>query len=278
MTDPALRKRATVIAEIGENHTGDWKMARQMVVEAARAGADLIKGQSFSAGAVSDKDPEKEWFAKVELPDEVHHELKQAAEENGAQFLSAPFTLNRARFLCEELGLKKIKIASSEMLNFPLLDYVAEYAEAVYLSTGLATLDEIREALAHLTGVARIAILHCVTAYPTPDDQANLSAIATLRDAFPQHEIGYSDHTLGITAGVAAVALGATVVEKHFTLDKNLPGTDHILSATPAELTAMVRMIRRVETLLGQPEKSPTPQEKEVLAFVRQRFPKDGSA
>ncbi len=266
--------RTTIIAEIGENHIGDMDLARRMVVEAARAGVDRVKFQSFLASEVHPTDPEKEWFERVQLSDEAHFEFKRLAEENGVGFLSTPFSLNRARFLCEKMGLREIKIASSELLNFPLLDTIARFAETVFLSTGLATLEEIAQALDHLRSVPRVVILHCVTSYPVADGEANLLAIRALQEAFPHREVGYSDHTVGIAAPVVAAALGATVIEKHFTLDKSLPGTDQLLSADPAELRQMVQMIRRVEQLLGSPEKKPTLREREVMEFVRGRFSK----
>lgn len=266
--------RTTIIAEIGENHVGDPELARRMVLEAAAAGVDIVKCQSFLASDVDPADPEKEWFAKVQLSDEMHRELKQLAELHGAEFLSAPFSISRARFLCEELGLRKIKIASSELLNFSLLDYVARHANTVFLSTGMASLDEVAQALDHLEAVPHVTVLHCVTSYPTQDLDANLRALEALRQAFPTRGIGYSDHTLGILAPVLAVALGATVIEKHFTLDKTLPGTDHPLSADVQELRQMVDMIRRTETLLGVPQKGPTPMESSVRELVRGRFPK----
>ena len=272
----ARNNRTIIIAEVGENHVGDMDLARSMIVEAAEAGVDIVKFQSFLASEVADDDPEKEWFASVQLPDQMHFELKHLAEKQDVEFLSSPFSLNRARFLCEEVGLRKIKIASSEILNFPLLNYVAQKADTVFLSTGLATVEEIAQALRHLSPVQTVYILHCVSTYPTSDEEANLRAIEALGRNFPDRLVGYSDHTLGIIAPVIAVTLGARVIEKHFTLDKNLPGTDHILSADPKELRQMVEMIRRADVLLGGSEKKPTPRELEVRDFVRRRFPKEG--
>ncbi len=269
-----MNRRTTVIAEIGENHIGDWDRARAMIVAAARAGADIVKFQSYRGCDVADDDPEKAWFARVELPDALHLELRELSSRCGVQFLSTPFTAERAQLLCERLGLRAIKIASSELLNWPLLDYVNAHAETVYLSTGMATLEEIREALSHLDRVARVMILHCVTQYPTRDEDANLLAIETLREAFPGYSIGYSDHTMGLLASVAAVALGASVIEKHFTMDKTLPGTDHILSVDPAELATLVRWIRQTERLLGRASKAPTPAELAIRDVVRRRFAK----
>lgn len=266
--------RALIIAEIGENHIGDMELAKKMILEAAAAGADMVKFQSYLGSDVAEGDPEKDWFSKVQVSDEAHHELKKYAEEHGIEFLSSPFSLERARFLCENLGLKKIKIASSEMLNLALLDYVNKNAEVVYLSTGMATLPEIKRAVKHLNKIKYLYILHCTTQYPTKPEDANLRAIKTLKEAFPDKRIGFSDHTLGIKAALVAIALGAEVIEKHFTLDKSLPGTDHVLSADPKELRELVERVRDVETLLGNPEKKPTEREEDIREFVRHRFPK----
>lgn len=268
------RRKTIVIAEIGENHIGDMALARKMVVEAASAGADIVKFQSYRGTDVAPDDPEKEWFTKVQLPDEMHFELKELSRKNGVEFLSSPFTVERAIFLCEKVGLKKIKIASSEMLNFRLLDYVNQHAETVFLSTGLATIEEIRQAVKRLDKVKDCCLLHCVTQYPAPPEEINLSVITRMRQEFPGYSIGFSDHTLGILAPVVAAALGAEVIEKHFTLDKRLPGTDHVLSVDPPQLKEMVRQIRQVETLLGDPSRKPTEAEKKIIQFVRNRFPK----
>ena len=261
-----------IIAEIGENHIGNMDMAHRMVDEAAEAGADIVKFQSYRGADVPPEDPEREWFSRVELSDSAHRELKAHAEDKGLVFLSSPFTLERARFLCEGLGMDKIKVASSEMLNLPLLDYINRHADTVYLSTGLATLDEVKEAVGHLDNVEDLCILHCTTQYPCADEDANLGAITTLQQAFPEHMIGLSDHTIGLIAPLAAVAMGAAVIEKHFTLAKSLPGTDHVLSVTPTELAEMVSSIRRLETQMGRAEKEPVAREKDILEFVRGRF------
>lgn len=261
-----------IIAEIGENHVGDWELARKMLVSAAEAGADVVKFQSYLGADVARDDPDREWFTQVQLPDRVHFELKALAEEHGVEFLSSCFSLERARFLVEELGLRQMKVASSEMLNLPLLDYLNGRVSTVFLATGLATLDEISEAVAHLPDVADLCIMQCTTQYPCPDDEANLSVITTLRQAFPGCRIGYSDHTLGILAPVVAVALGAEVIEKHFTTDKSLPGTDHVLSTTPEELREMKAQIAVVRRLLGSAHKAPTQGERAIRDFVRSRW------
>lgn len=267
-----MAPRVTIIAEIGENHLGQMDLACRMIDEAAKAGADIVKFQSYRGADVREDDPERDWFARVALSDAAHRELKVYAEKQGVEFLSSPFSVERARFLCESLGLRKIKIASSEMLNAPLLDYVNQYADTVYLSTGMATLDEVRQAVSHLTRVRTLAILHCVTQYPIEDHEANLLAIPTLAHAFPGRLVGYSDHALGLEACLLAVALGARVIEKHFTLGKTLPGTDHVLSATPDELAELVRGVRRAEALLGDGTKAPAPRESAIREAVRSRW------
>lgn len=266
--------RTIVIAEIGENHAGDWSLAERMAVEAAEAGADVVKFQSYLAAEVSPDDPEREWFARVEVPDAVHFRLKSIAEQAGAEFLSSCFSLNRARFLVEELGVRKMKVASSEMLSFRLLDYLNTRVDTVFLSTGMATLEEVRRAADRLTAVPNLYILHCTTQYPCAPEQVNLAAIATMRKEFPNHRIGYSDHTIGILAPVAAVVLGAEAIEKHFTVDRSLPGTDHALSATPTEFRTMVTQIRESEILMGSPVKQPIEAELSIRDLVRGRFPK----
>ena len=270
--------KVRIIAEIGENHAGDWALARRMLDEAVRAGADIVKVQSYRGADVAEKDPERDWFTQVQLPDELHFELKAAAERQGVEFVSSPFSLERTRFLCEKVGLKSIKVASSEMLNRPMLEYLNRNAKTVYLSTGLATLEEVREAERLLDRVPDLCILHCVTQYPLEDADANLRAVTALKQAFPGRTVGYSDHTIGITAAVAAVALGAEVIEKHFTVDRSLPGTDHLLSALPEEFKAMVEQVRRVEAMLGQGTKNPSAGELKIREFVRSRFPKTEQA
>lgn len=267
-----MPRRTLIIAEIGENHVGDWDLAREMVIAASEAGADIVKFQSYLDVDVADDDPEKEWFTRVQVPDEVHVELKRLAEERGVGFLSSPFSLSRAKFLVERLGLRQIKIASSEMLNAPLLDYVNVCVPTVYLSTGLATLAEVGQAVRRLAKVQDLYIMQCTTQYPCQPCDANLNVIATLKSAFPDRHVGYSDHTIGIRAAVAAAALGAEVIEKHFTLDKTLPGTDHVLSTDLSELGMMVKQIREVEILLGGSEKQPTRGEEAIKDKVRSRF------
>lgn len=269
-----MRGKVSVIAEIGENHLGDLDRAREMVIESARAGADIVKFQSYRGEDVAPDDPEREWFSQVELSDNDHRELAELARSAGVGFLSAPFTVERCRFLVEELGLREIKVASSEMLNSGLLDFLNGRVDTVYLSTGLAHLDEVRTAVARLDDVPDVVVMHCVTQYPLAPEDANLRALWTLAEAFSGRRIGYSDHTIGLLAPVLAVALGASVIEKHFTLDRSLPGTDHVLSLEPPELAELVRQVRLAEALLGEAEKRPVAAELEIRDFVRSRFPK----
>jgi N,N'-diacetyllegionaminate synthase len=265
--------RTKFIAEIGENHVGKIDIAKDLIEKAAQSGADYVKFQSYKPESLQKDDPEYEWFSKVYLSDEVHYILKIHAERNQVEFLSAPFSLERAKFLCEDLDQNKIKIASGVMMNFEILDYLnSKTIDTIFLSTGMATIAEIAEALKHINNIPNIYILHCVTQYPCKDEDANLKAILTLQKEF-NLPVGYSDHTIGIDACVAAAALGASVIEKHFTFDKEYSeGTDHILSATLVEFKEMVDKIGRIEILLGNGIKQPSESEKEIIQFVRTRF------
>ncbi|MDD4979787.1 MAG: N-acetylneuraminate synthase family protein [Candidatus Omnitrophica bacterium] len=265
--------KVIVIAEIGENHLGDIGLAKRMIKEAASAGADYVKFQSYKPENFSKDDPEYGWFKRVHISDEAHFSLKEYAQMCRVKFLSSPFSLERARFLCEGLGLKEIKIASGMMLNLSLLDYVNEHADTVFLSTGMANITEIKKSLSHLNKVRKCYILHCVTQYPCKDMEANVSAVRTLQKEFPEYEIGYSDHTIGELACLIAVALGARVIEKHFTFDKACKdGTDHILSVTPSELKSLISNITITQQLLGDENKVPRRSEEEIKEFVRNRF------
>ena len=244
--------KTKIIAEIGENHHGDWDIAKAMFEQAAINGADYLKIQSYTADIVPADDPEYDWFARVAVPDEVHFELKELAEKLGAEFLSAPFSVERAAFLVEKLRCDSVKVASGAMSDFEMLDYIngkSGQVKRVYLSTGQADIQGAREALSHLDSIADVAVLHCVSLYPTPPEKANLARIAELRREFPDHPTGYSDHVPGMNACLAAVALGAEVIEKHFTLSKHLPGTDHEGSMTPDELRRFVVDVEEIEKM-----------------------------
>lgn len=262
-----------IIAEIGENHVGDMGIAKKLIAQAANAGADYVKFQSYTPGIFRKTDPEYGWFKKVSLSDSAHFQLKRWAEAKGVKFLSSPFSVERARFLCEQLALREIKIASGVLMQFKLLDYLnSSDIRTAFVSTGLSTIKEIGEALKHLKRIPDIYLLHCVTQYPCKPEEANLRAIAALKKEFGL-PVGYSDHTIGIDACVTAAAVGACVIEKHFTFDKkSREGTDHALSATAADLREMVSRIRAQEELLGNGVKKPSKGEKQVLRFVRDRF------
>ncbi|MEI6171948.1 MAG: N-acetylneuraminate synthase [bacterium] len=266
---------AFVIAEAGVNHNGSVARALSMVDAAADAGADAVKFQTFTAERLVTQDAPKaayqvealdsgesqyQMLARLELSAEDHDVLRVRCDERGIEFMSAAFDVLSRRFL-SGLGIRRVKVPSGELTNIPYLREVAVLGLPVLLSTGMATLDEVREALFVLEGAGlsrrEITVLQCTTEYPTPSADVNLLAMITMRDEFGVR-IGYSDHTSGIEIPVAAVALGAAVIEKHFTLDRTLPGPDHRASLEPGEFAEMVRAIRSVEAALGDGVKRPS--------------------
>jgi N,N'-diacetyllegionaminate synthase len=277
---------ALIIAEAGVNHNGDHALARRLVEAAAAAGADLVKFQTFAADRLATRKAAKaEYQSVVTGADETQHamlrglELDRAAHEmlighcrdRGIGFFSTAFDEASVDLLVE-LGVDRFKIPSGELTNLPYLRHVARQGRPVILSTGMATLGEIEAALDALVVAGasrdRITVLHCSTEYPTPMADVNLRAMLAIRHAFGV-AVGYSDHTLGIEVAVAAVALGATVIEKHLTLDRALPGPDHKASLEPSEFTAMVAAIRNVELALGDGIKRPTRSEAKNIPVVR---------
>lgn len=270
-----MSRKTRIIAEIGENHLGRMDFAEGLIELAARAGSDIVKFQSYWGQDTAEDDPEREAFGDVELSDEQHCRLMKTAGDHHVEFLSSPFTVERARFLAETLGLSAIKVASGKMRNAPLLEYLnaqGDSVKVVYLSTGTARIDEIRQAVDRLDRIEQVVVMHCVSEYPCPDAHANLRAIQTLHKTFPGHTIGYSDHTKGIEACVTAVALGARVLEKHFTFSTDIPGDDHPGGMTPAMLGEMVARIERLEAMLGDGLKQPTELETEILPMFVDRF------
>jgi N-acetylneuraminate synthase len=276
--------RTLIIAEAGVNHNGELALARKLVAAAAAAGADLVKFQTFvadrSIAASAPKaryqedgssESQHEMVRKLELSRGDHEVLIDECRERGIGFLSTAFDIGSFELL-EALGLDLVKIPSGEITNLPLLRRMAYGGKPILLSTGMASLGEIDAALDVIeqagTPRAHVTLLHCNTAYPTPADDVNLRAMLSLKAAFGV-EVGYSDHTVGIEIPIAAVALGATVIEKHFTLNRGLPGPDHRASLEPAELEAMVRAIRNVERALGNGVKRPTASELENRAIAR---------
>lgn len=272
-----------IIAEAGVNHNGRYELACRLADAAKAAGADCIKFQTFRAENLVSRTAGKADYQKkttgdssqlamlkqLELSFDDFRRLKAYCEDIGIQFLSTPFDMESLAFL-DELGTPFWKIPSGEATNLPFLLAVAKTGRPVVLSTGMCEMEEIRAAVEALKkgGAPEIRLLHCNTEYPTPYEDVNLRAMAVMRDAFGL-EVGYSDHTRGIEVPVAAVALGATVIEKHFTLDRNMEGPDHKASLEPAELAAMVRAIRNVEKALGTAEKKPSPSEQKNIAVAR---------
>ena len=272
-----------IIAEAGVNHNGSVELAKKLIDAAKDAGADAVKFQTFKAENVVVKDAQKaeyqkettgegsqyEMIKKLELTEEGFRELADYAEKKDIMFLSSPFDKESVDLLYE-LDVPAFKVGSGEITNFPLLRYIAKKRKPIILSTGMSTLGEIEEALDVIRseGVEDIILLHCVSNYPARIEDVNLRAIETLKQAF-KLPVGFSDHTLGIIVPIAAVALGACVIEKHFTLDRNLPGPDHRASLEPDELKEMVKAIREVEKALGNGIKKPTKEEKEIKKVAR---------
>ncbi|MEB3039576.1 N-acetylneuraminate synthase [Capnocytophaga gingivalis] len=261
-------KRTLIIAEAGVNHNGDIAKAKALIDKGAEAGVDYVKFQTFKAeklvtkqaqrASYQDKntqnnDSQYEMLKKLELSQALHQELMDYCNQKGVKFLSTGFDSESLVFLAQ-LGITIAKVPSGEITNLPYLRQVASLFPEVILSTGMATINEIKDAVKVLidNGVSKdkITILHCNTEYPTPMEDVNLKAMLHIQRELGL-PIGYSDHTLGIEVPIAAVALGATVIEKHFTLDKTLPGPDHKASLEPNELKAMVSAIRNIEKAIG---------------------------
>jgi N,N'-diacetyllegionaminate synthase len=261
-----------IIAEAGVNHNGSLDMAFRLVDAAKEAGADAVKFQTFRAEnlatasahkaayqerTTSGSETQFEMLKRLELGVDEHRKLVEHCRKIGIQFLSSPFDLESADLLAT-MDLPLYKIPSGEITNVPYIHHIAAKGKPIILSTGMCTLGEVEEALKtlHDAGATDITLLHCVTEYPAPFDEINLRAMQTMRTAFGL-PVGYSDHTPGIEISIAAAALGAVVIEKHFTLDRNLPGPDHAASLEPAELKQMVTAIRHVEAALGNGIKVP---------------------
>ena len=287
--------RVFIIAEAGVNHNGRLDLALALVDAAAAAGADAVKFQTFRAedlvspGAATaayqqDNTGETDQFSmlrKLELSPSQFETLAARCRERGIEFMSTPFSEAAVDQLVAT-GVKRLKISSGEITNRPLLERAASTRLPLLLSTGMATLDEVRQAAAWVQSVwergsapqpapglnAPLVLLHCTSAYPAPDTTLNLRAIATMRSAtgFP---IGYSDHSLGNTAALAAASLGACVLEKHITVDRSLPGPDHAASSEPAEFSALVFELRRLQAMLGDGVKEPQAEEAEVRRVAR---------
>lgn len=272
-----------VIAEAGVNHNGDPELARQLIDIAAEAGADAVKFQTFKAKDGMTREVKKasyqatntgsdgsmyDMIKRLELEYDVFRELKVYADQKGIIFLSSPHTPDATPFLAD--FIPAFKIGSGDLDNLPFLQEAASYGLPMILGTGMSDLDEVKEAIQAIreAGGHEIAVLHCTTSYPCAMKDVNLNAMLTMQQELDVW-VGYSDHTPGIVVPVMAVAHGAPVIEKHFTIDKEMEGPDHKASLDPAELKAMIKAIRDAEAALGYAEKKPTPQENEIKPLVR---------
>jgi N-acetylneuraminate synthase len=275
-----------IIAEAGSNHNRDFNQALKLIDVAVKAGADAVKFQTYSAEKLySKKTPKMSYLKKenlikegesvwdlikrIEMPREWHKDLADYCTEKELVFLSTPFDLKAVDEL-EEVGVLAYKIASFEITHLPLLEHTAKTKKPIILSTGMADLSDIELALdvMYRQGNKNVILLHCAINYPPRYEDLNLRAMETMRQAF-QLPVGFSDHTLGITSDIAAVALGASVIEKHFTLDRKLPGPDHPFALEPDELKSMVKAIRDTEKALGSQIKKHTEAEEEMYRLAR---------
>lgn len=283
-----MREAVIIIAEAGVNHNGDLNKAKALIDVAAEAGVDYVKFQSFKADKLVSPDAKKakyqtenfsenddyqyQMLKQLELSHEDHLALIQYCDKKGIHFFSTAFDLDSIDYL-DSLGFKLFKIPSGELTNYPYLKNIASKGKPIILSTGMASLSEIGDAIKVLCEFSLskkdITILHCNTEYPTPMEDVNLKAMLQIRETYGVN-VGYSDHTLGVEVPVAAVALGAKVIEKHFTLDRNLPGPDHKASLEPNELKDMVRSIRNIELAIsGDGNKEPSESEKKNINIAR---------
>ena len=270
-----------VIAEAGVNHNGDIALARQLVDVAADAGADAVKFQTFKAEAVVTREAPKadyqlqttdndesqfEMLKRLELTEAAHLELQAYCDRKGVMFLSTPFDEAAADFL-ESINVPAFKVSSGDLTNHPLLEHIGRFNKPLILSTGMSTLEEVGEAIASLP-TSDLIVLHCVSNYPADPTEINLRALKTMRDEF-NLPVGFSDHSQGNEVAMAAVGLGACVIEKHFTLSRSLPGPDHQASLEPDELRALVSGVRKVEQALGDGKKRPTASELATAKIAR---------
>lgn len=279
-------KKVFIIAEAGVNHNGSSDIAKELIDAAVKAGADAVKFQTFKAANLVSKTAQKadyqkqttdveesqfEMIQKLELDVDTHKELISYCKHKNILFLSTPFDHESIELL-HKLGLEVFKIPSGEITNLPYLRHIGSLNKRVILSTGMANLGEIEAAINVIMQAGsdrkNITILHANTEYPTPMEDVNLKAMVTIGNAFNTN-YGYSDHTLGIEVPIAAVALGACIIEKHFTLDKNMPGPDHKASLEPHELISMIQAIRNIEQALGSTVKKPSPSEAKNKSIAR---------
>ncbi len=281
----ATPHRTFILAEAGVNHDGDVEQAKRLVEAARAAGVDAVKFQTWRPGECTGRfafkvdylkktSPEDESRFELSrrlcLPYDAFRQIKAHCDQIGVPFLSTPDGFESLDFLVDELDMPVIKVSSTELTHVQFLEAVGAKNRPVILSTGLGTLGEVERALAALRrrGRPAVTLLHCTSAYPAPPQEINLRAMQTMAAAFGL-PVGLSDHSLGLEAAIAAVALGARIIEKHFTLDRGLPGPDHQASLEPAELAELVRAVRKVEAMLGDGVKRPAPSEAKNLAGIR---------
>ena len=281
-----MKDRVKIIAEIGVNHNGDIVLAKKLIDEAKKSGADCVKFQTFKADSLVTKTAKKAQYQnlnydsdesqymmlkRLELTPDMHKEIILYCEEKNIEFLSSGFDIESIDFL-SKLGQKIFKIPSGEITNFPYLRHLGTISKSIILSTGMSNLNEIKDAIQILEsgGLERkhITVLHCTSEYPAPLNEVNLSAMNEIKNKL-HVSVGYSDHTAGIEVSLAAVALGAEVIEKHFTINQALPGPDHKASLEPKELKLMVKLIRNIEVALGEPIKQASKSEIKNMAIVR---------
>jgi len=283
-----MNNKVLIIAEAGVNHNGSYENAKKLILAGAEAGVDYVKFQTFKASKLVSKNAEKadyqkrntndesisqfEMLKKLEMPEKWHYDLIKYAESLNVKFLSTAFDEESVDFL-ESMNIDLYKIPSGEITNKPFLEHIAKKKKPIIVSTGMANLSEVRAAIEVLykNGVQKksITILHCNTEYPTPMMDVNLKAMLALKEEF-EVNVGYSDHTIGIEVPIAAVALGANVIEKHFTLDKSFEGPDHKASLVPLELKQMVNAIRNIENaLMGSGIKEPSASEIKNIHIAR---------
>ena len=274
-----------IIAEVGVNHNGDLRIAKELARAASDAGADIVKYQSFDPDQLTLPNAETAQYQhlntnekyqikllkQLQLSDDNQRELSCYCEKIGIEFLSTGFDRSSLENLTK-LGIKRVKVPSGEITNTPFLEYIASLDLPIILSTGMSTLGEIEQALKTLNDSGAknrsITVLHCTSNYPAHDDELNLRALSVISSSF-NVAIGYSDHSVGKEAAIAAVAMGATIIEKHITVDRSMPGPDHRASMEIDEFHDFVRSLRRVEIALGKAKKEPSPSEKATQAFVR---------
>jgi N,N'-diacetyllegionaminate synthase len=283
-----MNNKVIIIAEAGVNHNGNFENAKKLILAAANSGADYVKFQTFKADKLVSKDAQKaeyqkanlkedgvtqyEMLKKLEMPELWHYDLIKYANECGIKFLSTGFDEESIDFL-DSLNIDLFKVPSGEITNKPYIEHIAKKGKPIVISTGMSNLQEIKEAVDviqyHQISIKNIIILHCNTEYPTPMQDVNLLAMKTIQNELGV-QVGYSDHTLGIEVPIAAVALGAVLIEKHFTLDRSMVGPDHLASLTPEELKQMVTSIRNIElAITGNGIKEPSKSEQKNLLIAR---------